>query len=159
VVSRDNHVLLGLLSALPGLVAAIAMPIWSARSDRRSERLVHYVVPTALTALGWLMVIAVPELSFRVLGLVFATAGAFTAMAIFWTVPPVILSDAGRAAGIALVSSAGILASALSPSVIGVLRDLTGTFASGLWYATILLVVSIVAMVAVGGAKGTNKGA
>jgi len=159
VVSRDNYVLLGLLSALPGLVAAIAMPIWSARSDRRSERLVHYIIPTALTALGWLMVIAVPDLSFRVLGLVFATAGAFTAMAIFWTVPPAVLSDTGRAAGIALVSSAGILASALSPSVIGALRDLTGTFASGLWYATILLVVSIVAMYAVGGRRRNGRAA
>jgi MFS transporter, ACS family, 4-hydroxyphenylacetate permease len=133
------------------------MPIWSAHSDRRSERLIHYIVPTALTALGWLMVIVGPELSFRVLGLIFATAGSFTAMAIFWTVPPAVLSDSGRAAGIALVSSAGILASALSPSVIGVLRDLTGTFASGLWYATILLVISIVAMVAIGGRRGNGR--
>lgn len=151
VTTRDNYVLLGLLSALPGLIAAAAMPLWSARSDRRGERLFHYIAPAALTALGWVMVIMLPELSFRMLGLVFATAGAFTAMAIFWTVPATVLSQAGRPAGIALVSSAGILASAVSPSVIGALRDLTGTFASGLWYATILLVISILAMRAVGG--------
>jgi hypothetical protein len=33
--------------------------------------------------------------------------------------------------------------------VIGVLRDLTGSFASGLWYATALLAVSIVAMLSI----------
>jgi ACS family 4-hydroxyphenylacetate permease-like MFS transporter len=148
-VSAGGYATLGLLSALPGLAAAIAMPIWSARSDRRGERIVHYIAPVALTALGWVLVIAIGDLSFRVLGLVLATAGAFTAMAIFWTVPATVLSERGRPAGIALVSSAGILASAISPSVIGVLRDLTGSFASGLWYATALLAVSIVAMLSI----------
>ena len=149
VSAQRGYATVGLLSALPGLVAAIAMPIWSASSDRRGERIVHYIIPVVLTALGWIVVIAIGELSFRVLGLVFATAGAFTAMAIFWTVPASVLSERGRPAGIALVSSAGILASAISPSVIGVLRDLTGSFASGLWYATILLGISIVAMLSV----------
>ncbi len=148
-VSAGGYATVGLLSALPGLVAAIAMPIWSARSDRRGERIVHYIVPVALTALGWVFVIAIGELSFRLLGLVLATAGAFTAMAIFWTVPAAVLSKHGRPAGIALVSSAGILASAISPSVIGVLRDMTGSFASGLWYATILLGISIAAMLSI----------
>ena len=83
------------------------------------------------------------------LGLVFATAGAFTAMAIFWTVPATVLSESGLPAGIALISSAGILASAISPSAIGALRDLTGSFVSGLWYATLLLGISIVAMLSV----------
>jgi ACS family 4-hydroxyphenylacetate permease-like MFS transporter len=78
-----------------------------------------------------------------------ATAGAFTAMAIFWTVPATVLSESGRPAGIALVSSAGILASAISPTVIGALRDMTGSFVSGLWYATLLLVISSVAMLSV----------
>jgi MFS transporter, ACS family, 4-hydroxyphenylacetate permease len=149
VSAQRGYATVGLLSALPGLAAAIAMPIWSASSDRRGERIVHYIIPVVLTALGWIVVIAIGELSFRVLGLVFATAGAFTAMAIFWTVPASVLSERGRPAGIALVSSAGILASAISPSVIGVLRDLTGSFATGLWYATILLGVSIVAMLSI----------
>jgi ACS family 4-hydroxyphenylacetate permease-like MFS transporter len=70
-------------------------------------------------------------------------------MAIFWTVPATVLSESGRPAGIALVSSAGILASAISPTVIGVLRDVTGSFVSGLWYATLLLVVSSIAMLSV----------
>jgi MFS transporter, ACS family, 4-hydroxyphenylacetate permease len=149
-VAAGGYATVGLLSALPGLVAAIAMPIWSARSDRCGERIVHYILPVALTALGWIFVIATGELSFRMLGLVLATAGAFTAMAIFWTVPAAILSEGGRPAGIALVSSAGILASAISPSVIGVLRDLTGSFASGLWYATVLLGISTAAMLSIG---------
>ena len=78
----------------------------------------------------------------QLFGLVFAMVGAFAGMAIFWTVPASVLSDAGRPAGIALINSAGILGSAVSPFVVGVLRDLTGSFASSLWYATALLLVS-----------------
>jgi 2-polyprenyl-6-methoxyphenol hydroxylase-like FAD-dependent oxidoreductase len=42
----------------------------------------------------------------------------------------------------ALINSAGILGSAVSPFVVGVLRDLTGSFASSLWYVTALLLGS-----------------
>jgi ACS family 4-hydroxyphenylacetate permease-like MFS transporter len=146
VSTQGSYATLGLLSALPALIAAIAMPIWSAHSDKSGERLLHYVVPAALTGLGWLLVIAVQDTSVKMLGLTVATAGAFTAMAIFWTAPASILSEQARPVGIALVSSAGILGSVVSPSVVGLLKDLSGSFASGVWYAIALIVVSIVAM-------------
>jgi ACS family 4-hydroxyphenylacetate permease-like MFS transporter len=133
---------IGLLAALPAMVTAAAMPVWSARSDRVGERTWHYMLPIAVAASGWVLVSVSDDFPLQLFGLVFATVGAFTGMAIFWTVPASVLSDAGRPAGIALINSAGILGSAVSPFVVGVLRDLTGSFASSLWYATALLLVS-----------------
>jgi MFS transporter, ACS family, 4-hydroxyphenylacetate permease len=133
---------IGLLAAFPAMVTAAAMPVWSARSDRVGERIWHYMLPVAVAASGWVLVSVSGHLSLQLCGLVFATVGAFTGMSIFWTVPASVLSDAGRPAGIALINSAGILGSAVSPFVVGVLRDFTGSFASGLWYATALLLVS-----------------
>jgi ACS family 4-hydroxyphenylacetate permease-like MFS transporter len=138
-------VTIGMLAALPAIVTAVVMPLWTARSDRRGERTWHYIVPAAASASGWMMVIASGLLSVRMLGLVFATAGAFAAMAIFWAVPASTLSDSARPAGIALINSAGILGSAVSPLVVGALRDVTGDFAAGLWYATAMLLGSAVA--------------
>ena len=89
----------------------------------------------------------------RFAGLVMVSVGAFSAMSIFWTLPASVLSRAARPAGIALISTAGMLGSAVSPSVIGFLRDQTGTFTSGLLYMVALLLVSIAcvwASVAVG---------
>ncbi|WP_024507712.1 MFS transporter [Bradyrhizobium sp. ARR65] len=149
VFSHGNYATIGLLSALPAAITVLAMPIWSARSDVAGERFFHYVAPAVVTGLGWIAVIAFGELPLRMLGLILATAGAFTAMVIFWTVPASVLSERGRPAGIALISSAGILASAVSPSVVGVLRDLSGSFASSLWYAVCLIVISIGGMVLV----------
>ena len=46
--------------------------------------------------------------------------------------------------GIALISSVGLLASALTPSIIGVLKDLTGTFTIGIVYAAAALLAASV---------------
>jgi len=43
-----------------------------------------------------------------------------------------------------LISAVGLLGSAVSPAVIGFLRDATGNFSAGLFYVTALLAVSIV---------------
>ncbi|MGH9324423.1 MAG: MFS transporter [Vicinamibacteria bacterium] len=132
--------LVGLVVAVPALLTAIAMPLWSARSDRMKERSWHIAIPMGLAASGWLLVAATDVPWLRFLGLVFVSIGAFTAMAVFWTVPPLILSPAARPAGIALISSCGILASATSPLLVGLLRDLTESFTMSLFFVAGVLV-------------------
>jgi ACS family 4-hydroxyphenylacetate permease-like MFS transporter len=78
------------------------------------------------------------------LGLCCATAGAFSSMVVFWTLPQKLLSAEARPAGIALINAVGLLGSVVSPAVIGWLRDLTGSFAAGLYYAAALLIVSMI---------------
>jgi ACS family 4-hydroxyphenylacetate permease-like MFS transporter len=132
----------GLLTALPALIAALCMPFWSAHSDRTRERVWHIVAPLACAALGWILVasFALPDL--RMLGLVFCSAGGFTAMSVFWAVPPALLSPAARPAGIAFFSSCGILASMSTPLLIGYLRDLTHSFVAGLFFLAAMLIAS-----------------
>jgi ACS family 4-hydroxyphenylacetate permease-like MFS transporter len=48
-----------------------------------------------------------------------------------------------------LISTAGILGSATSPTIVGFLRDLTHSFNSGLWYAVGLLLLGIVTILIV----------
>jgi hypothetical protein len=72
VSAQAGYATLGLLSALPALVAAAAMPIWSVNSDRSGERIFHFVIPAALTGLRWILVIASHEMSLRMLGLTLA---------------------------------------------------------------------------------------
>jgi len=141
---QADFVTVGMWAAVPALLTVVAMPLWSYRSDRRQERLWHVVIPMAVAALGWLLVTlsAVPLVRFG--GLALVSIGGFCGMSIFWTLPASVLSQAARPAGIALVSMAGIFGSAVSPSIIGFLRDETGTFTSGLLYLVALLAVSIV---------------
>ena len=140
---QSDFVTVGIWAAIPALLTVVAMPLWSARSDRYQERLWHVIIPMAMAAAGWLLVTfsTVPLVRFSGLSLV--SIGAFCGMSIFWTLPASVLSEASRPAGIALISTAGIFGSAVSPSIIGFLRDQTGTFSSGLLYMVALLIVAI----------------
>jgi ACS family 4-hydroxyphenylacetate permease-like MFS transporter len=139
----------GIVVAIPAFLTALVMPLWSARSDRRKERTWHVMIPMGLAALGWLLVAASSEPWIRFVGLVAVSIGAFAGMAVFWTIPPAILSAAARPAGIAFISSCGILASATSPLLVGRLRDLTGSFTASIFFVAAVLSVSAALVYAV----------
>jgi MFS transporter, ACS family, 4-hydroxyphenylacetate permease len=134
----------GFVTAIPAVCALVLMPLWNRNSDRTQERVWHVVAALGLAAAGWLLVIWCPQPALRLVGLVFTVSFGFCAMSTFWTLPQSLLSEAARPAGIALISAVGLLGSAVSPAVIGLLRDATGNFSAGLFYVTGLLAVSIV---------------
>ena len=123
-----NPLHIGLLTAIPYSVAVVAMFYGNASADRHGERRWHTAVPCLVTAVG-LAVVATPDIGVMVamFGLVLCAAGASTAQAAFWTLPPAFLTGAGAAAGIALVNSLGNVAGMASTSLVGWLTDLTGT--------------------------------
>jgi ACS family 4-hydroxyphenylacetate permease-like MFS transporter len=133
----------GLVGAIPPIFTIIGMVLFGANSDRTGDRLWHTILLFALAALGWTIVVvsAIPDI--RLAGLILVSVGAFTGMALFWAFCTPLLTLEQRPASIALISTAGILGSATSPTIVGFLRDLTHSFSAGLWYAVGLLVVGI----------------
>jgi ACS family 4-hydroxyphenylacetate permease-like MFS transporter len=143
VLKAHSLTSVGFVTAIPALSALILMPIWTRSSDRMQERKGHLIAAMAMAAVGWLMVIYLAQPELRLAGLIFTVSGSFSAMSIFWTLPQAILSEEARPAGIGFISAVGLLGSAVSPAVIGILRDLTGSFNAGLFYVTLLLVISM----------------
>ncbi|HVX78468.1 MAG TPA: MFS transporter [Bradyrhizobium sp.] len=143
VLKAHSLTSVGFVTAIPALSALILMPIWTRSSDKTQERKWHLIAALAMAATGWLMVIYLAQPEFRLAGLIFTVSGAFSAMSVFWTLPQAILSEEARPAGIGFISAVGLLGSAVSPAVIGILRDLTGSFNAGLFYVTALLVISM----------------
>jgi ACS family 4-hydroxyphenylacetate permease-like MFS transporter len=148
-----SYAAVGLLTALPALLAIAAMPLWGASSDSRDERDRHLRVAMLLAALGWLFVICFELPAARYVGLVLISIGTFCAMLTFWTFPAstAILSSEARPAGIALINCVGVGGgSAIGPIVIGYLKDLTGSFAAGVVYVVAMLIIGVMcaAMVA-----------
>jgi ACS family 4-hydroxyphenylacetate permease-like MFS transporter len=133
----------GLVTAIPGLATAIAMPIWSSRSDRRKERTWHIALAMLLAAAGWVLSASTTVPEARLVGLIFVSTGAFSAMAVFWTLPPTLFSASARPAGIAFISSCGILASATSPLLVGWLTDLTKSFSTALFCVAAVLLGAV----------------
>ena len=118
---------IGMLTAVPYLVAIAAMYLCNTSSDRRGERRWHTAVPGFLTAIGLaLSGLHFDSLALTMCVLTLAAAGASATQAAFWSVPPAFLSGAAAAAGFALINSLGNIAGFVSTAAVGWIADLTG---------------------------------
>ena len=149
VPAGSSFVTVGLVNAIAPAFAVLVMPWWSARSDRRQERVWHCIVPLALAAMGWMVLALSGNAVVKLVGLTLAICCAFAAQGIFFTLVAGRLSARARPVGIAMISATGLVGAAASPPLTGFFRDLTGSFSIGLMIAAGMLMVSIGALLAV----------
>ncbi|MCY1362369.1 putative metabolite transport protein NicT [compost metagenome] len=129
-----------MLSAIPYLAGCIFMVALGRSSDRRRERRWHLCVPLLMSAIGLVAVALVPQNALLVMaGLIVAGMGASAALPMFWQLPPAFLADRTQAAGIALISSFGSIASFLAPYLIGWMRDTTQSASLALYLLAALI--------------------
>lgn len=140
----SSNITIGLLAAIPQICTILGMIYWSRHSDSRQERKHHTALPFLFAAMGWLLASATDHNLVQLLGIIMASTGSFSAMAIFWTTPDQAISLRARAIGIAVINATGNIGSALSPLMIGWLKDVTGSFSSGLWFVATLLVIGAI---------------
>ncbi|MEQ1974838.1 4-hydroxyphenylacetate permease [Xenorhabdus sp. SGI240] len=137
----SSHVMIGILTAIPQFCTILGMVYWSRRSDRWQERKMHTALPYLFAAAGWILTSLTNNSIVQLLGIIMASTGSFTAMAIFWTTPDQSISLRARAVGIAVINATGNVGSAVSPLLIGWLKDQTGHFNTGLYFVAGLLII------------------
>jgi ACS family tartrate transporter-like MFS transporter len=134
--------LLGLLSAIPYLTAAILMVLVGAHSDRTGERRRHI----ALSAFAGGAALVISGLSSDVAISVFCFAIALSASSSmagpFWAMASGSLTTAAEARSIALINAIGNLGSGFGPYWIGHLLDATGSFRAGLLSVAAMLTLA-----------------
>lgn len=140
----SSNITIGLLAAIPQFCTIAGMIWWSKHSDRMQERKHHTALPFLFAAVGWLLASATDHSMIQLLGIIMASTGSFSAMAIFWTTPDQSISFRARAVGIAVINATGNVGSAVSPLLIGWLKDQTGNFNSGLYFVAGLLVIGAI---------------
>ncbi|MDC9613989.1 4-hydroxyphenylacetate permease [Xenorhabdus khoisanae] len=138
---NSSHVIIGILTAIPQFCTILGMIYWSRRSDRLQERKMHTALPYLFAAAGWVLTSLTDHSMIQLLGIIMASTGSFTAMAVFWTTPDQSISLRARAVGIAVINATGNVGSAVSPLLIGWLKDQTGSFNAGLYFVAGLLVI------------------
>ena len=124
----SDTLVIGWISAIPYLLAAVFMLLVGRSADLHKERRWHLVVPMLMGAVG--LVIAVnfaTQPAIAILGLTIATMGALTGLPMFWPVPTAMLSAGAAAGGLALINSMGQMAGFLSPYLVGFVKDATGS--------------------------------
>ncbi len=145
----NDTVEIGWLTTIP-YFSAIVLSVWnSSRSDRLRERRWHTAVPCIITAIGMaLSWMNFDSLALTILVLSIAAAGASTAQAAFWSMPPTFLSGAAAAAGIALINSIGSVGGMISSSAVGWIADMTGRAQDSLiLFSGVLFISTVVILI------------
>ncbi|OGT82619.1 MAG: hypothetical protein A3H91_04200 [Gammaproteobacteria bacterium RIFCSPLOWO2_02_FULL_61_13] len=143
-LSGLSDLLVGMISALPYIAAAIGMILIGASSDRTGERFYHIAVPSLVAVLGftasaWLTT-PIPAM----IALTVAAVGDLGSRGPFWALPGRFLTGSAAAGAIALINTVGSLGGFVGPYAVGVVKDATGSFTGGLMFLAGLLLLGAV---------------
>jgi MFS transporter, ACS family, tartrate transporter len=121
----------GMVGAVPYIVALIAMLFNGWHSDKSRERRWHAAVPLFITAFGLLCLIGLPR-STLVTILLFSMICVFLAfLPAFWAIPTEILSESTAAVAVGMINALASVAGFAGPYAFGYLHTLTGSLVPG----------------------------
>ncbi len=133
---------LSLMTTLPFAAALVAMFLVGRHSDRTGERKYHVAACAMTAAVGLVLAVVFRNnLWLVVLSFTLSQIGQRSAQGVFWAIPPIFLGGAAAAACIGLINSIGNLGGAVGPSIMGTLRQTTGSYSQGLLVLATVLVV------------------
>ena len=149
-IPKSDFLMVGLISMIPWGLAAVAMVVWGAHSDRTGERRWHAAGGLLVGIVGLIGLALVghsPVPSIIALSLV--TVGILAWVATFWSLPTAFLSGTAAAAGIAWINSVGNLGGHFGPDLIGRIRMATGGASEAAFYtlAAVAFVGAIIILV------------
>jgi MFS transporter, ACS family, tartrate transporter len=132
----------GWLTMIPYLCGAVAMVLWGRLSDRMNERRWNLFIGCVFSTVGLVIAAMTMGTWWALVGMSIAAMGFYGSKGPFFAMPPLFLSGAGLAAGIAWINSIGNLGGFFGPWYVGVMKDLTGSYAGGLYGLALLGLVS-----------------
>ena len=123
---------IGLMSSLPYCITIVTSTIIARHSDRTGDRKWHLFVLGLAAGLGLIIggQTSNPLLSYTALTVAICSTWAY--LTIFNVVPTVILAGTAAAGGFAFINAIGNLGGFFGPYMIGALKDITGSFSSGI---------------------------
>ena len=140
-----SNMTVGWLTMIPYTCGAIAMVVWGRISDRMNERRWNLFVGCVFSTVGLVIAGMTMGTWWALVGMSIAAMGFYGSKGPFFAMPPMFLSGAGLAAGIAWINSIGNLGGFFGPWYVGAMKDLTGNYAGGLYGLALLgLIAAIV---------------
>jgi ACS family tartrate transporter-like MFS transporter len=134
----------GWVSMVPYICGAISMVTWGWISDRMGERRWNLFASCVLSTAGLVIAGMLIGTWWAVVGMSIAAMGFYGSKGPFWAMPSMILTGTAAASGIAWINSLGNLGGFFGPTIVGWAKDLTGSFAGGLYALAAFALVSAV---------------
>ncbi len=139
----------GILTAVPYLVAAIAMWFVAHFSDKTHKPHAYFAGSVFVASVALALGTQTHHVILSIVFLSLALAGIYSAFGPFWAMPGRSLSGPAAAAAIAFINSLGNLGGFFGPYVSGAVKQSTGTFAAGtLILAIVLFLGGLLALLA-----------
>jgi MFS family permease len=136
----------GFLATIPYAFGALGMVALGRLADRPGQRIRANYIALGMACGGLIASAATDDPTLKLAALSFAAVGAFGAIPVFWGLPTSTLGGATAAAAIALINALGNLSSVVNPWVMGVLRERSGDYNSGLHWLAAMAALSAVAL-------------
>ena len=137
-----SNFLLGLLSTVPYLAAAILMVVIGAHSDRTVERRWHIAFSAFAGGIALVVSGFSPGIAISVFCFAIALSASSSMAGPFWAMASGSFPAAAAAGSIALINAIGNLGSGFGPYWIGHLRETTGSFGAGLLSVAAMLTLA-----------------
>jgi MFS transporter, ACS family, tartrate transporter len=136
---------IGWISSIPYLFASAGMILWARYVDQKGRRIVNLAAACLFGGIGLLAPVLSDSLSGAVIGFSVALVGVTAARAIFWTIPTRFLTGVAAAGGLAFINSVATLGGFVGPSMMGWLKEFSGSYVFGLSAVAAIMVASTVA--------------
>src|SRR5712671_702810 len=130
------------LAAIPYIFATAGMLLWARHVDRTGKKIGNMVLCLGLATIGLAAYLFSGSLLISLIDLTLGLVGVTAARGIFWAIPPRILTGAGAAAGLAFINSIGTFGGFVGPYMMGVFKDATGGFTTGIMAMAGVMVIT-----------------
>ncbi len=137
-----DNMTVGWLTMIPYICGAIALVTWGRSSDTKNERRWHLLLACVFSTGGLVLAALTMGTWWALVGMSIAAMGFYGSKGPFFAMPPMFLSGTALAAGIAWINSIGNLGGFFGPWWVGVMKDLTGSYAGGLYGLALLGLIS-----------------
>ena len=122
----------GWLTALTNVAACVSMLVWARFIDRSGKSIFHLALTCLVSGLGLILAVSTGAFIPAYIGLTLAVVGTNTARAVLWTIPTRFLTGLAAAGGLAMINSVGVFGGFVGPSIMGFMKDATGSYNGGL---------------------------
>ena len=136
---------IGWTVAIPYLFASAGMILWARYVDRKGRRVVNLAITCFLGGAGLVAPILSGSLAVALMGFSVALVGVTAARAIFWTIPTRFLTGVAAAGGLAFINSIGTVGGFVGPSMMGWLKEFSGSYVVGLTAVAAIMIAATVA--------------
>jgi ACS family tartrate transporter-like MFS transporter len=133
-----SNMAVGWLTMIPYICGGIGLVVWGRISDRMNERRWNLLAACVVSTLGLVIAGMTMGTWWALVGMSIAAVGFYGSKGPFWAMPPMFLTGTAAAASIAWINSIGNLGGFFGPWYVGVMKDVTGSFAGGLYGLALL---------------------